>query len=317
MSTQITAAVTRAPGAAANIETVTIDDPREDEVLVEIVAVGICHSDMVMRDQHIPIPQPIVLGHEGAGIVRKLGSGVTTLQEGDHVVLTVDSCGHCVSCRHDEPTYCYNFVPLNFAGSRADGSTALTDADGQPIHSHVFGQSSFASHAIAHERNTVKIPKNVPLELMGPLGCGMQTGAGAVLNELKPWKGSSLAVMGTGAVGIAAIMAARIAGCETIVALDINEPRLELARELGATHSFRSDSASMEELAVAAGLESGFNYIIDTTGIPGLVTAAIPSLSPRGEICLIGAYPPERRRPVGVPLMGRGRWRPKEAVTLC
>ena len=293
MATRIKAAVTRATGAAPVIESLSIDDPRDGEVLVEIVAVGVCHTDMVMRDQLVPVPQPVVLGHEGSGIVRKVGPGVTTLQPGDHVVLTVDSCGHCTQCELDDPAYCHRILPLNFLACRADGSTALADADGKPVHSHVFGQSSFASHAIAHERNTVKIRKDVPLELMGPLGCGMQTGAGTVLEELKVRRGSSVAVSGTGAVGIAAIMAAKIAGAATIVALDINQERIALARELGATHGFIATSASMADHARAAGLERGFDYIIDTTGIPAVVSDAVPALAPRGQVCLVGAYPPE------------------------
>lgn len=292
MSIQIRAAVNRIAGEPPVIEDVLIDDPREGEVRIAIRAVGVCHTDMVMRDGHVPVPRPMVLGHEGAGVVEQVGPGVTGLQPGDHAILSFDSCGHCVSCRDDAPAYCHNWFPMNFGGGRADGSTALQTRDGTPIHSHVFGQSSFATHAIVHERNAVKVDKALPLELLGPLGCGIQTGAGSVLNVLKPRPGSSLAVIGTGAVGISAIMAARIAGASTIVALDLNADRVQLARQLGATHGFKADDAGMADHAAAAGCPAGFDYILDTTGSPAVCNAAIPALAPRGELALVGAYPP-------------------------
>ncbi|MGE4430317.1 MAG: NAD(P)-dependent alcohol dehydrogenase [Sphingobium sp.] len=292
MSIPAQAAVNRIAGAAPVIEDVMIDDPREGEIRIAVRATGVCHTDMVMRDGHVPVPRPMVLGHEGAGIVETTGPGVTGLQPGDHVVLSFDSCGQCVSCQDDAPAYCHHWFPLNFGGGRADGSTALRTRDGAPIHSHVFGQSSFATHAIVHERNAVKVDKALPLELLGPLGCGIQTGAGSVLNVLKPRPGSSIAVIGTGAVGISAIMAARIAGAGAIVALDLNADRVRLAQELGATHGFKADDAAMEGHAAAAGCPAGFDYILDTTGSPAVCNAAIPALAPRGELALVGAYPP-------------------------
>jgi aryl-alcohol dehydrogenase len=247
---------------------------------------------MVMRDGLLPIPLPVVLGHEGSGIVLAVGSAVTDLSPGDHVVLSFLSCGHCPSCDEHQPAYCHAWVPLNFFGARADGSSALTDAQGQPVHGHIFGQSTFASHALVNRRNTVKVDKDVPIELLGPLGCGIQTGAGAVLNSCRVRAGSSVAVIGTGAVGISAVMAAKIAGAATIVALDINAQRIALAMELGATHGIQSDTGSFADHAAAAGCAAGFDYIIDTTGIADLVNRAIAALAPRGEIALVGAYAP-------------------------
>lgn len=292
MATQAKAAVLREAGAVAAIETVSVEDPRADEVLVEMRGVGICHTDMVMRDGHLPVPLPVVLGHEGSGIVRAVGSDVTGLAVGDHVVLSFMSCGACVSCDDHEPAYCHSWVPLNFFGARGDGSTALTDANGAAVHSHVFGQSSFATHAVVNQRNAVKVVKDLPLELLGPLGCGIQTGAGAVLNACLVRSGSSVAVIGVGAVGLSAIMAAGIAEASTIVAIDINDARIALARQLGATHGLRSDSGDFAELAKQAGCPAGFDYIIDTTGIIPLVNDAITALAPRGEIALVGAYAP-------------------------
>ena len=292
MTTPAIAAVFRQAGAAPVIEAVTIDEPRPDEVLVAIRGVGVCHTDMVMRDGHLPVPMPVVLGHEGSGIVEAIGSDVEGLVPGDHVVLSFMSCSTCTSCIEDEPAYCHSWVPLNFFGTRADGSTALADSSGQPVHSHIFGQSSFANLALVNQRNAIKVDPDLPIELLGPLGCGIQTGAGAVLNSCKVRAGSSVAVIGSGAVGLSAIMAALIAGAATVVALDINDARLALAMELGATHAFRSDSASFQDHAAAAGCPTGFDYIVDTTGLTELVNQAILALAPRGEIALVGAYSP-------------------------
>ena len=292
MAIAATAAVFRQPGAAPVIEPVTIEEPRADEVLVHVRGVGVCHTDMVMRDGHLPIPMPVVLGHEGAGIVMKVGDAVRNILPGDHVVLSFMSCSQCVACAEDQPAYCHSWVPLNFFGSRADGSTALTDAQGQRVHSHIFGQSSFASHALVNQRNVIKVEKDLPIELLGPLGCGIQTGAGAVLNSCQVRPASSIAVIGTGAVGLSAVMAAVIAGADSIVAIDINETRLALAKELGATHAFNPKDRGFQELAGAAGCPSGFDYIIDTTGLTHLVNQAIPALAPRGEIAMVGAYAP-------------------------
>lgn len=292
MSRQVKAAVQRGTGAAPVIEPVAIDAPRAGEVLVAIRAVGVCHTDMVMRDGHLPIPHPVVLGHEGAGVVEAVGDEVEGLAPGDHVVLSFASCGACPACADHAPAYCHRWFPLNFGGGRADGSTALQGADGAAVHSHIFGQSSFATHAIVGARNAVKVAPDLPLELLGPLGCGIQTGAGTVLNVMRPRPGSSLAVIGTGAVGLSAIMAAKIAGAGTIVALDLNPARIALARELGATHAFQADSATLADHAARAGCPIGFDHVIDTTGLPALCSAAIAALAPRGELALVGAYPP-------------------------
>lgn len=292
MPQPILAAVVRQSGAAPTLETLILEDPRPDEVLVELHAVGVCHTDMVMRDGLLPVPLPAVLGHEGAGVVLQTGSAVADLAAGDHVVLSFASCGQCGACHDHAPAYCRDWFALNFAGSRADGSTALTDGAGQGVHSHVFGQSSFASHALVQRRNVVKVDSDLPLDLLGPLGCGIQTGAGAVLNALQVRAGSSVAVIGAGAVGLSAVMAAGIADATTIMALDINPARIELAMTLGATHAALADSASLADHAASAGCPAGFDYIIDTTGLIEVCQAALPALAPRGELAMVGAYAP-------------------------
>lgn len=286
------AAVQRERHQAPVIETVTLDDPRADEVLVRIVATGICHTDMVMRDQLVPTPFPAILGHEGAGVVERVGAAVTGLELGDHVVLSYASCGGCPSCGEAAPAYCHQWFPLNFMGMRADGSSGITDASGAPVHGHIFGQSSFATHALVNARNAIKVGKDYPLERLGPLGCGIMTGAGTVLNALKVRAGASLAVVGTGAVGLAAVLAGRIAEAGVIVAVDPNAERTALAQELGATHGAAPHPDGLLMIAEDAGLAAGFDYIVDTTGIAAVASDAVRALAPRGELAVVGAYPP-------------------------
>ncbi|MDH7974574.1 NAD(P)-dependent alcohol dehydrogenase [Sphingomonas sp. AR_OL41] len=285
------AAVLRGQSVPMSIEPVIIAKPRFDEVLVKIAGVGVCHTDMVMRDGLLPIPRPVVLGHEGAGRVLAVGSAIDDLAPGDHVALSFSSCGQCPSCDLREPAYCHSWVPLNFFGARADGSTAITAAGGEPVHSHVFGQSSFATHAVVHRRNAVKVDRDLPIELLGPLGCGIMTGAGAVLNALKVRPGSSIAVIGVGAVGLAAVMAARIAGASAIVAIDRHPSRIALARELGATHAVAADGRDIAEIIASLGI-AGLDYALDTTGVVPLVEQTISALAPRGEMALVAAFAP-------------------------
>jgi aryl-alcohol dehydrogenase len=286
---QIRAAVTRAPNTPMSLETLELEDPRPGEILVRVVATGVCHTDLVVAQGMLPTPQPVVLGHEGAGIVVTVGDGVTKVSPGDHVVMTFNSCGGCPSCDAGEETYCHDFFLHNFQAERPDGSTALSKGD-EHVHSNFFGQSSFATHALCHERNIVKVPTDVPLELLGPLACGIQTGAGAVMNALGVTAGSSFAVFGTGSVGLSAIMAARIVGATTIVAVDIDAGRLAVAASLGATHTIDSSSsdATAEILQITG---SGLNFALDTTGLGSVIRAAVDSLAPRGTCGILGASP--------------------------
>ena len=287
ISQEITAAVVRQKGGPFAIEKLKIENLNDDEVLVKIVATGMCHTDMVVRDQAYPVPLPLVLGHEGSGVVEKVGKSVGKVEVGDHVALTFHSCGHCRSCLKGEPTYCMNFYSLNFGGGREDGTTALTDKSGA-VHDHFFGQSSFATYAVANQRNVVKVPKDVPLELLGPLGCGIQTGAGAVLNALKVRPGESLAVFGAGAVGLSAIMAAKAAGVTTIIAIDVVPARLELAKELGASHAVNSKEKNVVE-EIQKITDGGVNYSLEATGIPAVLRQAVDALGVRGTCGFVGA----------------------------
>lgn len=281
---EIDAAVLRAVGAPFRIERLALAEPRDDEVLVRLSSVGICHTDLAVAHGHFPMPLPFVLGHEGAGIVVAAGGAVERLAPGDPVVLSFSTCGACGPCVHGDMVYCEQFPQLNFGGRRPDGSATLRDAAGE-INGRFFGQSSFASHAVVRARDVVKVPADVPLDLLGPLGCGFQTGAGTVINVLRPGADSTLAVLGVGAVGLAAVMAARHLGCGRIVAIDRNRARLDLARDLGATDLIRTD---LQDLAAALADLGGIDFAVETTGVPALVATAIAALRTRGICALHG-----------------------------
>jgi aryl-alcohol dehydrogenase len=284
-----TAAVVWEKEQAFSVEEVEVGEPGVGEVLVRIVGVGVCHTDLIVRDQWYPVPLPAVLGHEGAGVVENVGPGVEGVLPGDHVVLSFDHCGHCANCLSGKPAYCATFFGRNFGGQRADGSTALSKG-GHALHSHFFGQSSFGTYALASQNSVVKVSEDAPLESLGPLGCGVQTGAGAVLNALAPEPGSSIAVFGTGAVGMSAIMAAVISGCTTIVGVDLKPERLELARELGATHVVNGGEADAVE-AVGRITGGGPSYALETTGVPRVLRQAVDALAPLGVCGVVGAPP--------------------------
>ncbi|MCA8218089.1 NAD(P)-dependent alcohol dehydrogenase [Burkholderia cepacia] len=287
-SRAVTAAVARAAGAPFSIESARLRAPRGDEVRVRVVATGLCHTDLIVRDQYYPVPLPAVLGHEGAGVVEAVGPNVKTLAVGDHVVLTYGACGHCPSCVGGHGAYCRHFFGLNFGGGDADGQTAIRDEQGQPLHDHFFAQSSFASYALARENNAIKVPPEAPLELLGPLGCGIQTGAGAVINSLAVRAGSSFASFGAGAVGMSAVMAARVAGATTIIAVDIVPSRLALALELGATHTINSKEVDVVD-AIRQITGGGVDYALESTGLPAVLSQGIEALGSRGTIGVVGA----------------------------
>jgi aryl-alcohol dehydrogenase len=286
----ITAAVTETASAPFVLDDLHLDQPRAGEVLVRLAGVGICHTDMVARDQVFPVPLPAVLGHEGAGVVEDVGDGVTHVAPGDHVVLTFDSCGSCRHCVRGMVSRCADFPRHNFAGTRPDGSTPLRRAAGE-VHGWFFGQSSFATHAIASANNTVPVRKDVPLHLLGPLGCGIQTGAGSVLNALRPEPGSAIAVFGAGSVGCAAVLAATLTGCTTIIAVSRNPDRLRLAAELGATHAVRVSTDPVEEIRSITG--GGADYSLDTTGVPEVLGQAVDCLTEGGVCGHLGAAAPD------------------------
>jgi len=297
---EIRAAVLRRKGGPLRIEDLAMEGPREDEVLVRLVASGICRTDIDFCDAWYEGGEALVLGHEGAGVVEEVGRNVTRVKRGDHVVLSYQSCGLCPPCRKGRPTACERFWELNFGFRRRDGSNpVLTDG----VRGHFFGQSSFATHALTTERNFVKVDRDLPLEVLAPLGCGMQTGAGTILNSLAVPPGASVAIFGTGAVGLAAVMAARIARAEPVIGVDIVPARLELALELGASHAIdnrREDVA----LRIADMTGGGVDYVVETSGIDAMHRLAVDVLNPGGIAALLtgedGVSFPKGRRTLGI-----------------
>jgi aryl-alcohol dehydrogenase len=243
------------------------------------------------RAGHLPIPlPPSVFGHEGAGIVEKVGSRVTKVKPGDHVVLAWDYCGACPSCKAGKELYCMNFFLYNFHGTRPDGTPTL-HRNGEVIHGSFFNQSSFANFALANERNVVKVREDIPLDVLAPMGCGVMTGAGAVMNSLQPRPGASIAVFGVGTVGMSAVLGAVVCGCTTIIAVDINPARLEMARELGATHTVNASEVDPVE-AIRDITGGGAEFSLECIGNPKVLRQAVDVLPRLGVCGLLGVVPP-------------------------
>ena len=302
---RIRAAVSRSAAPYPELASVDLGPPQPGEVLVRIVASGICHTDLgAHAGRGAGTPKPVVLGHEGAGVVEEVGAGVTRLVPGDHVVLSGSSCGHCPSCQRNLPSYCQEMLPRNFGGLRMDGTSALA-LDGERLYGHFFGQSSFAEYSIAAERSAVKVPKELPLRTLAPLGCGVITGIGSVLHALRVRAGDTLAVFGTGGVGLSAVMAARLVGAARIIAIDRLPERLALARELGATDAIdarEGDVAQRVRELTGHGVDFSFN----TTLAPEVFTQALECLAMRGTAGFVTA-PRGEWKPAMFPMLAGGR----------
>lgn len=288
---RITAAVATEPETPLELREVELEAPRPDEVRVKLVAVGVCHTDSAIRDQLYPTPLPAVLGHEGAGVVEEIGSMVRGVSPGDHVVLSLNSCGRCRHCLSGHPAYCVDAFTHNFGGRRPDGSTALHDGT-KELSGQFFGQSSFATHANVAERSVIPVPKDLPLASLAPLGCSIQTGAGAILNTLRPETGATLAVFGAGSVGSASLLAARLTGCTRIIAVDLLDERLATATELGATDVIHAGNEDVVRRIRKLTGGRGVDIAVETTGAPGVLRQAADAVAIRGTVGLVGAAEP-------------------------
>jgi aryl-alcohol dehydrogenase len=282
------AAVVESPGAPFRFDDVTLDNLRPDEVRVRIHAAGICHTDLNAQAGNTPFPTPAVFGHEGAGVVEAVGATVTTLRRGARVVLSFASCGSCPACRAGHPVRCPRWGALNLcAGSRLDG-TATVHREKRLVHGHFFGQSSFATRVVVNARAAIPVPDDVPLHIAAPLGCGVQTGVGSVLRILRPVAGSSIAIFGAGAVGLSALLAARLTPATHVIAIDLHPDRLAIARELGA-HDVLDARQGDVAAAVRDLTRGGVNYALDTTGDPRALRDAVDSLAIAGVCGVVGA----------------------------
>ncbi|TDC58166.1 NAD(P)-dependent alcohol dehydrogenase [Actinomadura sp. KC345] len=302
---QTNAAVLRAADAPYMIEPLDLADPGPGEILVRVAGAGMCHTDLLGRVPGDLVAKPVVLGHEGSGVVEAVGPGVTGVTGGDHVVMSFDSCGICENCRAGVPGACPQMMALNMLAMPLDGTPRATTGDGEAVHTRWFGQSSFAGHAIGTVHNVVPVDRDVPIEQLGPLGCGVQTGAASVLISLGVGAGDSIAIFGAGAVGLSAVMAARVAGATTIVAVDLHESRLDLARDLGATHVLNGadDDIAGQIRAISGG--EGVQYSFDSTAVPEVVATAVASLRTTGVCGLVGVGAAEYTLDANLLLMGR------------
>jgi Zn-dependent alcohol dehydrogenase len=301
------AAVIESPGAPFVLQDIELGELQPNELLVKMGAAGICHTDLTVGAGHIPFPLPGVLGHEGAGTVEAVGSAVTRVAPGDRVVLTFTSCGHCASCRTAHPAYCTTWIPTNLiGGKRADGTSPLSQR-GERIGGRFFGQSSFSRYAIADERSTVKVPSDIPFELLAPLGCSSQTGTGAVWNTLRPEPGTSIAVLGVGAVGMASIMAAALTPVGKIIAIGRRTEALELARKFGATHTVNARDKDVVTAVQELTGGNGADVVVEAVGRPETYKQAFYARDLAGTVVLVGVPTPEMT--IELPLLdifGRG-----------
>lgn len=295
MKMQIRAAVIRSGERSFSIEDCELDtQPREREVRLRLLACGLCHTDLAARDQHLRVPLPAVLGHEGVGVIEALGPGVEGFAIGQRVLAGFGACGQCPSCTAHAPAYCRHLARFCLQGRRLDGSSPISAGAGrylgETLTGHFFGQSSFATHTLVATANLVAMPDDLPVELLAPLACGVQTGMSAVVNVLEPAPGATLAVFGCGGVGLAAVMAARILECDQILAVDRVPERLALARELGAT----ATATDIESAAVAVANWRGLSHALDTTGAPSIIESAFNQLlRPHGKLVCAGVGQPD------------------------
>jgi aryl-alcohol dehydrogenase len=286
-----TVAVVNEQGGDFSLEEVDLEGPRADEVLVRVVATGLCHTDIHLKGFLPGEMFPNVFGHEGSGVVEAVGADVTGIEAGDHVVMSFRSCRACENCAKGLVGYCDSTLLLNYMGMRMDGSTSYS-RDGAPVFGNFFGQSSLSMHALAYADNCVVVDKSLDLTKVAPYGCGFQTGAGTVLNVLRPEPTDSLVVFGAGAVGLAALAAARSLRVGTLVAVDPLDERRAAAASYGAVaidptaESDGSPTGVVDKVKELTG--GGASYAIDTTAISAVVKQAQQSLRTRGTLVALG-----------------------------
>jgi aryl-alcohol dehydrogenase len=271
-----------------------LEDPRPDEALIRTVACGVCHTDIWVQQNY---DAPMILGHEASGIVERVGSDIDAedLAAGDHVVTTYNWCGECEACRQGRSWECGHFDE-NFDGLRPDGTTPFS-LEGKPV-VPLMREGGFAARMVCRRNSVIKVDPSLDLRFLGPLGCGIMTGAGSVLNYLRPEPGRPTAVFGAGCVGLSAVMAARIAGCDPIIAIDRVPSRLEMSMELGATHCVDSDGGDVAKIIKS--ICGGVDYAFDTSGSAHLLDAMRKVLNPGASACGVGIGG-------GVELSGRER----------
>lgn len=288
------------------VEEIELDQPRKGEVLIDVKAVGLCHSDLVAITGERARPTPIVIGHEAAGIIIELGPDVTGFEAGDHVIPSyVSSCGRCEMCREGRPALCQPATKANVAGTMLDGTTRL-HKDGERINHHS-GIAGFAEYAVVSQNALVKIDRTIPFEHAALFGCGVVTGVGSVVNTGCVRAGQSVAVVGLGGVGLSALLAAKASGASQVIAVDINADKLSRARELGASEVFDpTQKGSLEALRNAT--NGGVHLAVETAGSPRALETAYAITRRGGTTVGAGMPGPEATMPLShLSLVGEER----------
>lgn len=286
---KIKAAVFYEKGEPFRIETLELDEPNAGEVLVKVLAAGVCHSDYHLTTGALRHKRPVVPGHEGAGTVVKVGEGVTKLKEGDFVALNwAPNCGECFYCLDGHPSLCETFISAIWAGVMLDGTTRLSK-DGEPVY-HFSAISCFADHAVVPQESCIVLPEEVPANVAALIGCAVTTGVGAALNTAQVKPGSSVVVYGAGGVGLSTIMGAKLAGASQIIAVDVNDAKLDMARSFGATEAFIAGEGVPEEIKGLTG-GRGADYVFEAIGIPQVQEQCLDVVRPGGTIVLEGIAP--------------------------
>jgi S-(hydroxymethyl)glutathione dehydrogenase / alcohol dehydrogenase len=284
---KINAALLIEPKTPFVIEQLTLDEPRAGEVLVKIAACGVCHSDWHLVTGATKHPMPAVAGHEGAGVVQAVGQGVTRIKPGDHVVLNwAPACGHCFYCQHEKPNLCDTFTDPIWNGVMLDGTPRLSRADGSPVY-HYCGTASFAEYTVVPQESCIPIRKDVPLEVVSLVGCAVATGVGAAMYTAGVRPGESVVVYGAGGIGLSILQGALLCGASTIIAVDTNTAKMELARDFGATHTFIANDGTIQSIRELTG-GRGADHVFEAVGVPAVQETALEAARPGGTLTLVG-----------------------------
>lgn len=275
------------------IETVELDDPQANEVLIKIKAVGLCHSDLSVINGSRPRPTPMVLGHEAAGVIEKLGENVTNFSLGDHVVCTfIPSCGNCEYCREARPALCEKGALANNEGEMLEGGRRIKKQD-HTIHHHL-GVSGFAEYAVVSTNSIVKVDEDIPFEKLAVFGCAVITGVGAVINTANVSVGSTVAVVGLGGIGLNSILGAKLSGARHIIAIDIKDSKLDIAKELGATDVYNSKDKNTVQ-RIKEKYDGGVDYAFETAGVVPAMDVAYQVTKRGGTTVTTGLPDPEHK----------------------
>lgn len=286
---KIRAAVLFEPHKRFEVLDLDLQDPGPGEVLVRIAAVGVCHSDWHLVSGATTHPMPVVAGHEGAGVVEALGLGVTSINSGDHVVLNwAPACGHCFYCIRNKPNLCQTWTGPIWAGTMLHGTPRLI-LDGRPVF-HYCGLAAFATHAVVPQQSCIVVRKDVPLPVAALVGCAVATGVGAAMYTGAVRPGDSVAVFGCGGVGLCILQGARLCGAQTLVAIDQNPAKLQIAHRFGATHAILSGPDALDSIRRATG-GRGVEVAFEAVGVPSVQEAALDAVRPGGTLVLAGLAP--------------------------